>query len=515
METIPTVLIQDSAALDMNTIQDNSLCTEGKFREVESSAVTLTSASRAASAPNIIHASAIASASSNLISKSTESVASSGSGVSVETVTSLFSVKRSSESKGSSDIFAGSTPEIHRTGWDFFGRVEDGEDEPMRRLAGLKLKYRYPVPSNVRDGATYSGIIMTRQWSSAAPLQKWKKRFMIVKENKAYLLKGEGDRTATAVIKLDDCLINPTEFHSYSHSFWLTPPPGAINETNEGREFQWIIMVKDEATKVEWIGAFMKAAVWKENQIARAGLVPQITVQHPAPEFEGSDTPVDHKCISFASSLTDVAPDTNNPSSPVITSGTTSSRSSSLNMDTIFPFTSPDITTAVSKPSSRNSSLKSQEALAMICASNARFFKNGGFKIDGAAGGSPPKHASGGTGRSSTNGPTMPAKNTVRRKTDTDIQVQRVQAPVVKNSTCEAVVARSGIISPDVPKSLPRRQTSPTMSHRDRMSRDRKLIQPLNAGASNAAPQKRQSMDSATQPANERPEIPGVYSMEM
>ncbi|KAI8610076.1 hypothetical protein BC830DRAFT_778388 [Chytriomyces sp. MP71] len=189
MSTIPTVLIQESTTLDMNRILDNSSLKEGKFRTVETSAVTLTSPSRAVSSPNIINTSASSSASSNSIG----SLGGTGSITSDESVASPFHVKRS-EARGCSDIFAGSTPEIHRTGWDLFGRVEDGVDEPTRRLAGLKLKYRYPVPHNVRNGSTYSGVVMTRQWSSEAPLQKWKKRFMIVKENKAYLLKSEGVR---------------------------------------------------------------------------------------------------------------------------------------------------------------------------------------------------------------------------------------------------------------------------------------------------------------------------------
>ncbi|KAI8610075.1 hypothetical protein BC830DRAFT_778341 [Chytriomyces sp. MP71] len=272
-------------------------------------------------------------------------------------------------------------------------------------------------------------------------------------------------------------------------------------------------MVDDETTKVEWIGAFMNAALWKENQIAQAGLVPKITVQHPIPELNVSDTHMGQKCFLLASSLTDVASDTTNPNSPVMT--TNSSRSSSLNMDTIFPFTSPDISTAVSNQSSRKSNLQSQEALVMIYASNARFFKNGGFKIDGtAAGGSPPKHAAGGTGCSSTTGPTAPLKCGVRRKTDTDIQVQTVQAPVVKKSTCDAVIAQP-VTQPISAKTLSRRQTSPIISHQDRMNGDKKAIQILNVDvATNVASQKRQSMDLVTSP-KEAPRGPAFFSMEI
>ncbi|KAJ3242965.1 hypothetical protein HDU77_010615 [Chytriomyces hyalinus] len=385
----------------------------------------------------------------------------------------------------------------HRTGWDLYGMVEDKEDSPTRKFAGLKLKYRYPVPPDVRDGHTYSGYVVVRQWSTAGVRQKWKTRWMIIKENKAFLLKSETDKVATAIIKLDDCLINPMEFGGYSHSFWLAPPPGVINETNDGKELKWIILASNEEIKFEWIAALIKGAGWRERHIAETGQVPKITVHHPIEESisVGLDSP----------STDSVA------ESPVLSPLQLSSASSSCgNMDTLFPFPTPDLTTLKDtafsshatfpeSPSqnSRRSSLHSQEALALISASNARFFKNGGYKSTSS---SVSRRSSGSASISSK------SMDGARSFTEADIRISKTSSGSSSNSSGSAGLASrrasgsatnvqgsqpsmngSHSSSPSVPVSdkLPRRQTSPNLpraSVRDRMVLERTTSTVSNPG---------------------------------
>ncbi|KAJ3012666.1 UNVERIFIED_CONTAM: hypothetical protein HDU68_001080 [Siphonaria sp. JEL0065] len=333
----------------------------------------------------------------------------------VSSTASLMSQK----SSGKLDEIFVSQPMLHRTGWDLYGKVEDEEDSPMRKLAGLKLKYRYPIPVDLNSNQ-HSGFVVVRQWSLAAVEMKWKKRFTVIKDNKAYLLKGPTDKNATAIIKLDDCIINPAEYSLYAHSFWLTPPPGAMNETNDGKEFMWIIIAPSEELKVEWIAAFMKAAAWREQQITESGMVPTITVHHPeSPTINAGNSPLASSSASAKSASdtsepalvspapspmtitpisgsTQTSPATSNfPSSvasPELRSVKSSPSLQSPVIDTIFPFPIPDLATlgpSLADDSSKDnncgasnskSKLETNQALQLMCASNARFFKNGGFK---------------------------------------------------------------------------------------------------------------------------------------
>ncbi|KAJ3222881.1 hypothetical protein HDU81_009549 [Chytriomyces hyalinus] len=331
---------------------------------------------------------------------------------------------------------------VHRTGWDLYGMVEDKEDSPMRKFAG--------------------------------------------------------DKVATAIIKLDDCLINPMEFGGYSHSFWLAPPPGVINETNDGRELKWIILASNEEIKFEWIGALIKGAGWRERHIAETGQVPKITVHHPIEESLSVrlDSP-------SADSIAE---------SPILSPLQLSSASSSCgNMDTLFPFPTPDLTTLKDtafsshatfpeSPSqnSRRSSLHSQEALALISASNARFFKNGGYKTTSS---SVSRRSSGSASISSK------SMDGARSFTEADIRISKSSSGSSSSSSgssglssrrasgggtngqgSQPLISNSQSSSPSsaaVLDKLPRRQTSPNLpraSVRDRMVLERTTSTVSNPG---------------------------------
>ncbi|KAI9345589.1 hypothetical protein BDR26DRAFT_856308 [Obelidium mucronatum] len=320
------------------------------------------------------------------------------------------------------EIFV-SQPVLHRTGWDLHGKVEDEEDSPMRKLAGLKFKYRYPIPNDLNVNQ-HSGFMIVRQWSLAAIEMKWKKRFIIIKDNKAYVLKSTTDKDATAIIKLDDCIINPVEFGQFPHSFWLTPPPGALNETNGGKEFMWIMIAPTEDLKVEWIAAFMKGAGWREQHLTESGQVPTITVHRPEvdtpllnPPFtlldvgqSSSGSLANMESLGGVSIAGSPSPSVvtgmtapsfpesphNSPSTSIFPSSAASPELRSVKsspslrspvIDTIFPFPVPDVSTLAplsagdaGTGNGSKSKLESNEALKLMCASNARFFKNGGFK---------------------------------------------------------------------------------------------------------------------------------------
>ncbi|ORY50860.1 hypothetical protein BCR33DRAFT_712832 [Rhizoclosmatium globosum] len=362
--------------------------------------------------------------------KSAESVASS--------TASISSVGK--KSRAESDLFT-TQPVLHRTGWDLYGKVEDQQDSPTRKLAGLKLKYRYPIPADLNINQ-YSGFIIVRQWSLAASEMKWKKRFVIIKDNKAFLLKTPQDKDATAIIKLDDCLINPTEFGLFSHSFWLTPPPGALNETNDGKEFMWILIAPSEELKLEWIAQFLKAANWREKQITESGKVPMITVLRPESDEERqvsspSDSNAPSSRASPALRSTKSAPGSRSTSTP--------------QLDTIFPFQTPDLATLTAitdepAPNGTNfnqkSKLENSEALKLICASNARFFKNGGYKSASTLirGGHSERRSS---GSSSTSSEKQHGKATVpgehRKKTPQDADGEHFAPPIIRRATSPAL----------------------------------------------------------------------------
>ncbi|KAJ3347802.1 hypothetical protein HDU83_001805 [Entophlyctis luteolus] len=242
----------------------------------------------------------------------------------------------------SKDFWKSSQTILHRTGWDPSGRVEDIEDEPSRMIAGLKLKYRYPIPLDLLQSHQYAGYLVVRQWLPNASVEvKWKEKFVAIKDNKAYLLKNSTDKVATSIIKLDDCLINPTNYGKHKNSFSLIPPPGAINETNKGKEIVWIMAADSESAKEKWIFAFLGGARWREKHINRF--------------LESGESSVAPSSAAASPSL--------------------SRRLELLQADTVFPFPAPD-----ASQQEEFGKLDTLEGLKLICAPNARFFKNVGLK---------------------------------------------------------------------------------------------------------------------------------------
>ncbi|KAJ3065311.1 hypothetical protein HDU98_011320 [Podochytrium sp. JEL0797] len=382
--------------------------------------------------------------------KSSDSVASSESRRNSKSSVRLSSLGIQNDA---TDIFSVSQPVLHRTGWDIHGKVEDEEDSPTRKLAGLKLKYRYPIPNDLLRVNQYSGVLIVRPSSFAAAEMKWKRRWIVIKDNKAYMLKEKTDKTATAIIKLDDCIINPAEFGLWTNSFCLSPPPGAVNETNNGKEFMWVLIASSAEFKVEWIAAFVKAAGWKENDLAESGQVPKITVLRPESK---PDSLAD--CFAAAKISPAMSNAPSSCASPMLrntksTPSLTHHQQSQPLIDTIFPFPTPDLSTLTISNGSGNDNasekleLESNEALKLICASNARFFPNAGYKSAGNKKSPRPRRKSNDSGNFAT---------------------VRAKAAGLSESETEQFTPRAGKSHADFPsdtskKAMPRRQTSPRL----------------------------------------------------
>ncbi|KAJ3333024.1 hypothetical protein HDU76_012108 [Blyttiomyces sp. JEL0837] len=255
---------------------------------------------------------------------------------------------------------------VRRKGWGEDGEVEDVEDEPMRKRVGLKLKLRYPIPLDVEHNHDCSGSIMVcrKPVSSGSVPLKWKKRWMFVKDNKVYFLKRPTDREATAIVKLDDCIVNPANYGSQLHSFRISPPPATKGET--ANEVMWIIAAPSENLKLDWIAAVMRGA-------AESGKVPMITLHspdHPDPpdlaslQFipnsdrpgspSGGDPPTSPQSIRVHREV----------STPETMSSTYSKSSGGI-QKILFPFQPPML-----------SELNSEQSIEAISAHHARFFKD-------------------------------------------------------------------------------------------------------------------------------------------
>ncbi|KAI9325387.1 hypothetical protein DFJ73DRAFT_869881 [Zopfochytrium polystomum] len=166
-------------------------------------------------------------------------------------------------------------PEIpKRRGWSSNGLPEDLEDEPMLRWVGLNMKWRYPVPYDAEHSYSCAGLVTAcqRPVALSAVVIKWKKRWMIVKDNKAYLLKKPNSREASALIKLDDCVVDPSPFNALPHSFRLMPPPVSAPERS-ANEMMWVIVAATENAKLDWMAAIMTAAGWKEKSMGAFSFV--------------------------------------------------------------------------------------------------------------------------------------------------------------------------------------------------------------------------------------------------
>ncbi|KAJ3198106.1 hypothetical protein HDU67_003604, partial [Dinochytrium kinnereticum] len=129
------------------------------------------------------------------------------------------------------------------------------------------MKQRYLVPDDLDSTHGFSGyatVCHKPLLGNAAP-SKWKKRWIIVKDNKVYFMRKPKETVAVFFITLDDCVIDPQEFPSQPCSFRLLPPPGCVKETSQ--EMMWIVVAEREGQKLDFMEAFLKAAGWKERQL--------------------------------------------------------------------------------------------------------------------------------------------------------------------------------------------------------------------------------------------------------
>ncbi|KAJ3326701.1 hypothetical protein HDU76_012717 [Blyttiomyces sp. JEL0837] len=174
-----------------------------------------------------------------------------------------------------------------RKGWGVEGDVEDPTDAPSERLVGFKFKLRYPVPPAVKKAHDFSGhVVVSREEieGSETAERKWKRRWMVVKNNKLYLLKKPSDHAATAIFKLDDCVVKASNYMNHPNSFRVLPPLASVVE--KGKEVMLIVITPDDNSKLAWIAAIISAAGYTERQLAQAGRVPVITLQSADDEFD-------------------------------------------------------------------------------------------------------------------------------------------------------------------------------------------------------------------------------------
>ncbi|KAJ3191279.1 hypothetical protein HK101_007908 [Irineochytrium annulatum] len=163
-----------------------------------------------------------------------------------------------------------------RQGWRLDTDLNSGDEATLRRRAGMKN--RYMLPDHVQEDATCSGSVLTcrKPLHGDMRLSKWKKRWILIKDNKAYFIKKPKDTEATVIIKLDDCVIDPKNVGDQLHSFSVYPPPGSIGETR--KEMLWIIAAPNENFKRDCIAAILESSGWMERMLANSGAVPFITL---------------------------------------------------------------------------------------------------------------------------------------------------------------------------------------------------------------------------------------------
>ena len=76
-------------------------------------------------------------------------------------------------------------------------------------------------------------------------------------------MKTPKDTHATAMIKLDDCVVDTNNFPKTFFSFKILPPLAAAGEAEN--EIMWVICSQDERKKLECIDAVIKASFWSES----------------------------------------------------------------------------------------------------------------------------------------------------------------------------------------------------------------------------------------------------------
>ncbi|KAJ3410673.1 hypothetical protein HDV05_003496 [Chytridiales sp. JEL 0842] len=164
----------------------------------------------------------------------------------------------------------------------------DQEDVPKLRLVGLKLKYRYTLPSNIEKTQTFAGYVVfnCRRMKSTRHRQRmlWKHRYMIASTNRLYFLKTPQDKEASLVFTIDDRVVDPRNMAGFGHSFRILPPVGTLRELVEG--WEWMFVVETEAHKMAWVCALLKGVAWREQELAARGKVPKIVLQEIEDEPE-------------------------------------------------------------------------------------------------------------------------------------------------------------------------------------------------------------------------------------
>ncbi|KAJ3409659.1 hypothetical protein HDV05_004317 [Chytridiales sp. JEL 0842] len=189
---------------------------------------------------------------------------------------------------------------------------------PQLRRVGLKLKYRYPLPSSQYTPTFSSYILFTRRKlydppSSSLtttpyittrgkgkrrsyPIQPhpsqrklaWKRRWMLATANKLYFLKSPTSREASLVFNLDDVVVDPRSIAGFPHSFRVMPPVGTLGEMRE-QGWEWMFVCEGEESKMGWICAVLRGAGWREQRLAERGKVPMIVLQEPEEECMGDE----------------------------------------------------------------------------------------------------------------------------------------------------------------------------------------------------------------------------------
>ncbi|KAJ3184873.1 hypothetical protein HDU85_001553 [Gaertneriomyces sp. JEL0708] len=199
----------------------------------------------------------------------------------------------------------------------------ENDGKPKIKWVGLKRKIRYPLPKDFHRAQTLSGslIICERAYTptfDSKTLSKEKHRFVVIKEDRIFILKKQGDGYASEVLELEDCTVDPCppgiRGGRGTWGLYLHPEErqdSGITRKNHHRRSAnargkekskakeatkgdgkgkgngkgsaangrcFVFVAPTESAKRSWMGAVLTATTWKGRQFARRGTIPTITV---------------------------------------------------------------------------------------------------------------------------------------------------------------------------------------------------------------------------------------------
>ncbi|KAJ3267607.1 hypothetical protein HK104_005744 [Borealophlyctis nickersoniae] len=144
---------------------------------------------------------------------------------------------------------------------------------------------RYPIPPSVFRDKSMSGYLSICKRPPAGKMGgkiKFKRRWLIIKDDRMYIVKKPGDTVAAEIVPLDSCMIDPhppttstsSSTQPYSrpaHWFCLHFPGGVITLSGKSGQPEvvgsYILEAPTEHAKVDWMGAVLMASGWKGRKM--------------------------------------------------------------------------------------------------------------------------------------------------------------------------------------------------------------------------------------------------------